>query len=106
MSQEFNKTIDYIKKMKDRYFFAISAFYAYEALNESLATNILDEKTLKENLKTFERFNEFLGISKEALRVYFFIELAKLFDVSDQSLHVTKIINYTQSNISRLTVQD
>lgn len=106
MSTEFNKTILYIKKMEDRYFFALSTFHAYEGLKELLAPNIVGQEAAEENVKIFKRFNNFLNPSKEALRVYFLLELAKLFDISDQSLHITKIVNYTQSNISKLTVND
>ena len=92
--------------MKKRYFFALSAFYAYEALMEIIAPNIAGQDFAEKNVKVFNTFNNFFGPSKEALRVYFFLELAKLFDVSDQSLHVTKIINYTKNNIDKLTVSD
>lgn len=106
MSQEFNTIISYVEKMKERYFFALSTFYAYEALREILAPNIVGQEVVEKNVEIFKKFNEFFGPSKEALRVYFFLELAKLFDVSDQSLHITKVINYTQSNIAKLTASD
>ena len=106
MSDEFNTTISYIEKMKERYFLALSSFYAYEALMEIIAPNIVGQDVAEKNVKVFNTFNNLFGISKETLRVYFFIELAKLFDVSDQSLHITKIINYTKSNIDKLTVND
>lgn len=106
MSQEFNTTISYIEKMKSRYFFALSTFYVYEALREILAPNIVGQEVAEKNVEVFKKFNEFFDPSKEALRIYFFLELAKLFDVSDQSLHITKIINYTQSNIAKLTAND
>lgn len=106
MNNEFNTIISYIEEMKNRYFFALSAFYAYEALMEIIAPNIAGQDVAEKNVKVFNTFNNFFGPSKEALRVYFFLELAKLFDVSDQSLHITKIINYTKNNIDKLTVSD
>ncbi len=106
MSQEFDTLISYIKKMEDRYFFALSAFYLYEALREEIAPNIVGQETAEKNVEVFKTFNEVFSPSKEALRVYFFIELAKLFDVSDQSLHITKVVNYSESNISKLTAKD
>lgn len=106
MSHEFTTIISYIEKMESRYFSALSAFYVYEALREQIAPNIVGQKVAEENVKILSTFNEFFGPSKEALRVYFFIELAKLYDISDESLHLTKIFNYTESNISKLTVDD
>lgn len=106
MSAEFNKLIDYIEKMQKRYFRAVSALNVYESLEEVLAPNIVGQDTAEDNAEVFKKFNEFMSIAKESARVYFFIELAKLFDISDESLHITKIVNYTQSNISKLMVDD
>ena len=74
---------------------------------ELVDPNIVEQETLEKNKKIIEKdFSSFFLPSKEALRVYFFLELAKLFDIADDALHITKIINYTQSNIAKLTVDD
>lgn len=57
------------------------------------------------NIDTINRYKNFFLPTREALRVYFFIELAKLFDDSDQSLHIAKVVNFTESNIKRLNVE-
>lgn len=107
MSQEFNTTISYIKNIEERYFKALSAFHIFETFIELVDLNIVGQETLEKNKKIIEKdFSSFFLPSKEALRVYFFLELAKLFDIADHSLHVTKIVNYTQSNIAKLTVDD
>lgn len=107
MSQEFKITISYIKNIEERYFKALSAFHIFETLIELVDFNIVGQDTSEKNKKIIEKdFNSFFLPSKEALRVYFFLELAKLFDIADQSLHITKIVNYTQSNIAKLTVND
>jgi len=98
--------MDYLKKLQNRYFFTLSAFYAYEGLMELSATNIIGKEEADKNVEEMNKFNNFFGPSKEALRVYFLLELAKLFDASDQSLHIDKIINFTQSNIGRLSASD
>jgi len=107
MSQEFNTTILYIKNIEDRYFKALSAFNIFETFIELVDPKIVGQDTLEKNKKIIEKdFNSFFLPSKESLRVYFFLELAKLFDVADNSLHITKIINYSQSNIAKLSVSD
>jgi len=107
MSQEFNTTISYIKEIKKRYFKALSAFHIFETFIELVDPNIVEQETLEKNKKIIEKdFSSFFLPSKEALRVYFFLELAKLFDVADNALHITKVVNYTQSNIAKLTVND
>jgi hypothetical protein len=104
MSTEFSTLIKYIDDLRHRYYKTLSAFYAYEGLRETKATNILGQEKAEQNVKTINRYKEFFMPAEEALRVYFFIELAKLFDASNQSLHIDKIINFTESNLKHLTV--
>ncbi|MFA6306624.1 MAG: hypothetical protein WCV70_02005 [Patescibacteria group bacterium] len=107
MSQEFNTIISYIKNIEGRYFKALSAFHIFETLIELVDPSAVEQDTLEKNKKIIEKdFSSFFLPLKEALRVYFFLELAKFFDIADNSLHVTKIINYTQSNIAKLSVSD
>ena len=101
---EFKTLMDYTKEMHHRYFRALTAFYAYEALRESIATNIVGQSEAEENAKTIGKYNNFFGPAQEAMRVYFFLELAKMFDSSKQALHINKILNFTASNLKKLTV--
>src|SRR5258708_32613574 len=102
---EFKTLMSHIKAMHSRYFHALSAFYAYEALREVVAPNIVGESDAQANVKVMGDFKNFFLPAREALRVYFFLELAKLFDVSNQSLHINKIMNFTESNLKHLTVE-
>lgn len=106
MNGDFRKIMTYLKDLKIRYFHALSAFYAYEALCEEIAPNIVGSETAKENSDILNTFKEFFTPAKEALRVYFFIELAKIFDTSKDSLQINKIINLTESKIKNLTIQE
>ena len=96
--------MEYAKEMHHRYFRAISAFYALESLKEVRAPNIVGQSDAEENAKTMARYNGLFTPAEEALRVYFFLELAKMFDSSKQSLHINKILNFTASNLKKLTV--
>ena len=100
---EFKTLIEYIDQLQSRYFKTLSAFYAYEGLRESKAPNILGQDKAEENVEVIKRYKDFFLPAEEALRVYFFIELAKLFDASNQSLHIDKVINFTESNLRHLT---
>lgn len=106
MSKEFNTLFNYLKDLNSRYFHALSAFYVYEGLLELSAPNIISQKDAEENVKTLGQFKNFFVVSKEAVRVYFLLELAKLFDESKQSLHINKIINFAGSNIKRISKKD
>lgn len=103
-STEFKTLMEYAKEMHHRYFRAISAFYAFEALKEVKAPNIVGQSDAGENAKTMARYNGLFAPAEEALRVYFFLELAKMFDSSKQALHINKILNFTASNLKKLTV--
>jgi hypothetical protein len=103
-SKEFKTLMDYTKEMHHRYFRAISAFYAYDGFREIIATNIVGQSEAEENAKTINRYNNFFGMAQESLRIYFFLELAKMFDSSKQALHIGKILNFTESNLKSLTV--
>lgn len=103
-STEFKTLMDYAKEMHRRYFCAFSAFHAYEALREVRAPNIVGQSDAEENAKTMAKYSGFFTPTEEALRVYFFLELAKMFDSSKQALHINKILNFTASNLKKLTV--
>ena len=103
-SSEFKTLMEYAKEMHHRYFRAISAFYALESLKEVRAPNIVGQSDAEENAKTMARYNGLFTPAEEALRLYFFLELAKMFDSSKQSLHINKILNFTASNLKKLTV--
>jgi hypothetical protein len=96
--------MEYTKEMHHRYFRAISAFYAFEALKEVRAPNIVGHSDAEENAKTMTKYNGLFTPAEEALRVYFFLELAKMFDSSKQALHINKILNFTARNLKKLTV--
>lgn len=106
MSQEFETAILYIEKMKSRYFHALSAFYVYKTLDDLTIPKVAGEEIAEQNSTIIKSYINFFMPSKEALRVYFFLELAKLFDIAEQSLCITKIVNYAQSNAPKLKVKD
>ena len=76
-STEFKTLMEYAKEMHHRYFRAISAFYAFEALKEVRAPNIVGQSDAEENAKTMAKYNGLFTPAEEALRVYFFWNLQK-----------------------------
>lgn len=104
-SAEFKILMDYAKDMHHRHHKALYAFYAYEALREIDIPSVVGKSEAEENRKTIGKYKLFFIPVQEALRVYFFLELAKLFDVSNRSLHINKAVNFTESNITQLTVE-
>src|SRR3989338_9005743 len=103
-SSEFKTLMEYAKEMHHRYFRANSAFYAFESLKEVRAPNIVGQSDAEENAKTMARYNGLFTPAEEALRVYFFLLISRMFDSSKQALHINKILNFTASNLKKLTV--
>ena len=52
MSKEFKTLFEYLKNLRLRYFYALSAFYVYEGLLELSALNIFGQKGAEQNIKT------------------------------------------------------
>lgn len=101
--KEFDTLMAHVKRMQSRYFHALCAFYAYEGLREVAAPNIVGKSEAAENVKAMDRYRNFFVPAQEALQHYFFLELGKLFDASNQSLHINKVVNFTESNLKKLT---
>lgn len=102
--KEFETLMERINELRSGYYRALSSFHTYEALREAKAPNIHGQSEAEANVAVMNTFRNFFIPAEEALRVYFFIELAKLFDASDQSLHINKVVNFTESNMKHLTV--
>lgn len=105
-TEDFKRLIKYIERLQKRYTFAIHSFYAWGSLQEIKAPNIVRKDIAKENVRVLRRYNNFFTSAENALQVHFSLELAKMFDNSNQSLHIDKIINYTESNIEKLTAKE
>lgn len=95
-----------MQRMQSRYFRAISAFYTWEALKELEAPNIVGADEARKNVAVMNDYSDFFNLSQESLRIYFFLELAKLYDEAEQSLHINKLINYAKGNIRKLSKKD
>lgn len=108
MSQEFKNLISYLDRLQSRYFKTFQAFFVYKTLTDLKAPNIVGDKNARDNVNITNNFKIFFVSSEEALRVYFLLELAKMFDISNQSLHIIKIITYTknQNENEKLTVDN
>src|SRR6266481_920302 len=105
-TSDFHRIMMYIKAMQSRYLRAFSAFHVYDTLMKLIAPNVVGETEAEENVKIIGEFKDFFLISKEAVRVYFFLELAKMFDTSDQALQINKMVNFTENQITNLTTQN
>ena len=106
METKFETLRNFLKRSHDRLFLAYSHFQIWEALKESIAPNISGKEKADENIKTMNRYNSFFLLTIDAHRKVFALELAKFFDLNNDSLSIRKIINYSRSNKNYLKVED
>lgn len=103
---EFKTLVDYAEKMRKRYFNTLAAFKIYEGFCKLSAPNVVGRKKAEKNVRILKNFRYFFITTKESTRCYFFIELAKFFDTSTQSLTINKVIDYAEKNIGKFTKKD
>ena len=106
MSTEFNKLMEYIESIKGQYLEAVWAFRNYQALRKLRADNVVGEEEAKRNAKTMTRFVNFFGPAEKAFLQMSLLNLAKVFDQSDQSLHINFILNYIGGNKKKISRDD
>ena len=106
MSSNFSKIMGYINIMQSRYHRAYGAFNIYDTLMKLSAPNVVGQDEAEQNVKIINDFKDFFHITKEAVRVYFFLELAKMFDTSKRSLQINEVINFTESQLTNLSAKD
>ncbi len=100
---QFSTLIAYLERLKTQYHLALSAFYVYQTLHEARGIDAVGKETAEANAVVLSHYKEFFIPVMEAVRQLFFLELAKLFDASDDALHLNKVVNYAASNTKRLT---
>ncbi len=106
MASEFVKFQEYSKRLRTIYFNALCAFYVYEAIEELKAPNITGKKEAEANVVILGRFKNFFVIMRHSLNFYFLMELAKILDDAKESLHLTKLINFANSNKKKLNANE
>ena len=103
---EYIKFQEYLKGVRRIYSDALHAFYVFKSIQNLSALNIAGEKEAPDNVDVMNRFKYFFKTTKQALRVYSLMELAKILDDAQQSLHLQKLINFARSNRQQLSVED
>ena len=106
MQSDFSKLMKYIKDMQSRYHRALAAFHVYETLMQLTAPNHVGQEEAEKNSEIMGTFRNFFIPIRETTRVYFFLELAKMFDTSTEALQINKILAFTASRRKKLTAED
>ena len=76
----FEELLTLTKRIKSRYLNVVAAQKIFDELNNLCTVAVVGEKQAQENADILKKYNYFFGVSKEAVRCFFLIELAKFFD--------------------------
>lgn len=107
--KRFEKLLSYGIRLRNRYLHFLSAYKLYDEFNKLSAPNKVGAKKAQANVNIFNKYKYFTLTSKEALRCFFLIELAKFFDEDkkrNQSLSIQGIIDYALTDIESFSTEE
>jgi len=104
----FKNLLEFGKKLRNRYLHAVASRKLFDEFNKLSAINIVGKKKANANVKIFNFYKYFFLTSKEALRCYFLIELAKFFDEDKrkQSLTIEYVISYAEKRVESFSIDE
>lgn len=105
-TNDFEKIWKFLERSQERLFGAYGHFQIWEAFMEMRAPNVIGEKKAEENYKTLQYFNNFFGLTIDAHRKIFALELWKFFDKNGDNLSIQKILNCLESKRKKLSIQE
>ena len=106
MSEEFGVLFSYLKRLRNRYTGLLSTWWLFDTMEILRAPNKVGDKKAEANVQVLNGYKGFFIPVREALRVHLFIEIAKFFDTSDQSVHTLKLITIAGGHTDRLSKKD
>ncbi|MFA6273651.1 MAG: hypothetical protein WC662_00640 [Candidatus Paceibacterota bacterium] len=104
--QRFDKLLSFNKRIKTRYLHVLAAQKIFNEFNKLSTESIVGKAGAKNNVNIFNKYKYFILISKESLRCFFLIELAKFFDEDkrEQNLSIRKILNFAHAKVESFSV--
>lgn len=106
MTNQYKIADHHIAELHRRYYNAFSAFYIYEALRKLKSPPHAGKNKVLKNLKVLNIFKHFFILTEEAVRYYFFIELAKFFDFDKRTLSIPNVLFYIKKNLVRFNTKN
>ena len=100
--ENFAKAMKWTEELRGRYLHTLAVFRIFERFRKLSAPNVVGKRKAKENVHTFSQHLYFFTPLQEAARCYFFIELAKFFDVNKkkQSLTIEMLLDLVDNHFS------
>ncbi len=100
--EEFDKTHNYLERMRQRYYKLINVFVIYEQIKKLLAPNVVGRKVAISNKKTADEFNYLFNAIIDASMAYLLIELYKFFDSNKKALSFSNLLKFMDKNINKI----
>ena len=104
----YKKLFEFGKKLRSRYLLTLASRKLFDEFNKLSAIKIAGKKNAENNVKIFNSYRYFFLTSKEALRCYFLIELAKFFDEDKrrQSLSIQNTLHYAEEKLESFSTNE
>ncbi len=101
----FCKVIKWSKDLRSRYMFTLATHRTFMELDRVRTETYAGKKTAHKNVKILKKYNYYFATTKEGLRYYLIIELAKFFEISSRkkSLTIEHLLNYSEKNLNKLS---
>lgn len=102
--KNFEKLTKLIEKLRSRYIQTLAAHKIFMELNRVKAYSYYGKGTADKNVKILKKYLYYFNPTKEGIRYYILIELAKFFEKSfnRQSLTIEHVLDYTEKNLNVL----
>jgi hypothetical protein len=102
----FSKLLSFAKKLDNRYLLTIASRKIFDEFNKLLTISIIGKKNAEANAKILGSYKYFFATTKEAVRCFFLIELAKFFDEDKQrqTLSIQNVIDFAKKRIESFSV--
>ena len=104
----FKKLHEYSNQLRNRYLLVLSSNKIFNELNKMSAINIVGKKKAESNVKVFNQYRYYFLTSKEAVRCFLLIELAKFFDEDKrkQTLSIQNVIHFAEKRIESFSTDE
>ena len=101
----FKKVTGWMERLRSRYMYTLAAHKTFLELDRALTETYSGKKTAYNNAEIIKKYNYYFAPSKEGIRYYLIIELAKFFEVDPRkdSLTINHLLDYTEKNLKFLT---
>lgn len=106
MATVFKELNDYLDKLCLRYANALGAFCIFETLEKARSPRHAGKYKVNKNISAINSYYGFFAPTKETIRVYFFLELAKFFDRDKRTNSIWNLLDKIDEQAKHLSKEE